>query len=50
VPRWLAAGGVFQQQGAWLVCSRGIGMERGLAPQVRFCCRPQLIVLELRGG
>ena len=48
-PRWLAGGGVFQRGASWLVCSRGIGMERDAAPRVRFWCRPQLIVLELGG-
>jgi predicted MPP superfamily phosphohydrolase len=47
VPRWLAAGGVFRHGASWLCCSRGIGMERGDAPRIRFWCRPQLIVLEL---
>jgi predicted MPP superfamily phosphohydrolase len=49
VPRWLAGGGVFRRGDAWLVCSRGIGMERGDAPRIRFLCRPQLILLELAG-
>jgi uncharacterized protein len=48
VPRWLAGGGVFRRGACWLVCSRGIGMERGHAPRLRFACRPQLIVLELQ--
>ncbi|MEZ6037163.1 MAG: hypothetical protein R3F29_06760 [Planctomycetota bacterium] len=47
VPRWLAGGGVFARGRAWLGVSRGIGMERGHAPRVRFCCRPQLMVIEL---
>ncbi|MFK7742438.1 MAG: metallophosphoesterase [Planctomycetota bacterium] len=50
VPRWLGGGGVFRHGKAWLVVSRGVGHERGHAPRVRFCCRPQLILLELRGG
>lgn len=49
VPRWLAAGGVFRRGDSWLVCSRGVGMERGLAPRIRFLCRPQLILLDLAG-
>lgn len=49
-PRWLCGGGVFREGGCWLVCSRGIGMERELAPRLRFLCRPQLIVLELGGS
>lgn len=31
-----------------LIVSRGIGMERWLAPRIRFCCRPQLIYVELK--
>lgn len=49
VPRWLAGGGVFERGRAWLVCSRGVGLERSHAPRIRFWCRPQLILLELRG-
>ena len=49
VPRWLAGGGVFQHGRTWLCCSRGIGMERDHAPRIRFCCRPQLVLLELSG-
>jgi uncharacterized protein len=49
VPRWLGGGGVFQKGDTWLVCSRGIGMERDHAPRIRFLCRPQLILLELGG-
>ena len=47
VPRWLAGGGVFRNGPTWLVCSRGIGMEREHAPRIRFWCRPQLILVEL---
>jgi predicted MPP superfamily phosphohydrolase len=49
VPRWLAGGGVFHRGDAWLVCSRGIGMERADAPRIRFLCRPQLMLLDLEG-
>ncbi len=30
-----------------LIVSRGIGMERGRAPRIRFLCRPQLIFIDL---
>ena len=33
--------------GARVYVSRGIGMERGNAPRLRFLCRPELTVLEL---
>jgi uncharacterized protein len=48
VPRWLAGGGVFQRGPTWLVQSRGLGMERGVAPRVRLFCRPHLLLLTLR--
>jgi predicted MPP superfamily phosphohydrolase len=47
VPRWLAAGGLHQRKGAWLLVSRGVGMERSNAPRIRFNCRPQLVVVTL---
>ena len=48
VPRIWGAGCLKElDQGKHLIISRGIGMERGLAPRLRFLCRPQLIVLEL---
>ncbi len=50
VPRWLGGGGVFANGKAWLCCSRGIGLECGDAPRVRLFCRPQLIVLTLKGS
>jgi len=49
VPRWLGSGGVFEHGRTWLAVSRGIGLERGAAPQVRLFCRPQLMLLELSG-
>lgn len=49
VPRWLGGGGVFADGKAWLCCSRGIGLECGDAPRVRLFCRPQLILLTLKG-
>ncbi len=30
-----------------LIVSNGTGMERGLAPRVRFCCRPDIWVIDL---
>lgn len=30
-----------------LIVSRGIGMERGYAPRLRFLCRPEVIVIDL---
>ena len=48
VPRLWGAGGLFKfDSGKHLIISRGIGMERGYAPRIRFFCRPQLIFLDL---
>ncbi|MBN2022386.1 MAG: metallophosphoesterase [Pirellulales bacterium] len=33
--------------GAKLIVSRGTGMERGRAPRLRFCCRPEVVVIDL---
>lgn len=48
VPRSWASGITELGGGRRLIVSRGIGMERGEAPQIRFFCRPQLLVIELR--
>ncbi len=47
VPRAWAAGGLHTLPDGrrHLVVSRGIGMERGYAPRLRFFCRPQLVVI-----
>jgi predicted MPP superfamily phosphohydrolase len=42
------AGGMNQYGDMLLHVSRGIGMERGLAPQVRFMCPPEICLIELR--
>lgn len=47
VPRAWASGVTEIEPGKTLVVSRGIGMERGNAPRLRFLCRPQLVILEL---
>jgi predicted MPP superfamily phosphohydrolase len=47
VPRSWASGVTEIESGKMLVVSRGIGMERGHAPRMRFLCRPQLVILEL---
>ena len=33
--------------GSTLVVSRGIGMERGTAPRLRFLCRPEIAIVDL---
>jgi predicted MPP superfamily phosphohydrolase len=47
VPRDWAAGVSEIDDGRTLVVSRGVGMERYVAPRLRFLCRPEVVVLEL---
>jgi predicted MPP superfamily phosphohydrolase len=47
VPRERAAGGLFEHGAGHLVVSRGIGMERGRAPRLRFRCKPELVILDI---
>ncbi|MBY0357019.1 MAG: metallophosphoesterase [Candidatus Obscuribacterales bacterium] len=48
VPKNLAGGGLFELGGdKKLFISRGIGMERINAPRVRFCCRPEIVLINL---
>ena len=47
VPKAWTAGMTDLPSGGKLLVSRGVGVERGKAPQLRFLCRPQLVVIEL---
>jgi predicted MPP superfamily phosphohydrolase len=48
VPRAWAGGGLVDLgAGRHLIVSRGIGRERGPAPQLRFNCRPEIVVIDL---
>ncbi len=47
VPRAWAAGITQIAPGQYLIVSRGIGMERGNAPRLRFLCRPELLIVDL---
>lgn len=47
IPRAWAAGMTTLSGGRTLVVSRGIGMERGAAPRLRFLCRPQLVFVDV---
>jgi len=47
VPREAAAGGLHEVDGTLLYVSRGIGVERGDAPRIRFNCPPEVTVLSL---
>ena len=48
VPRaWAGGKPTRMPNGALLVVSRGVGMERATAPRLRFLCRPELLVIEV---
>ena len=47
IPHTWAAGMTELPDGGRLLVSRGIGMERGHAPPMRFLCRPELMVIDL---
>lgn len=48
IPREWAAGVTQRPGGGTLVVSRGIGMERGLAPRLRFRCPPEVVIVRVR--
>lgn len=48
LPRRVGAGGLHSLTGRRIYISRGVGMERGQAPGVRFGARPEVSVLTLR--
>ena len=39
--------GLYKVNNTWLYVNRGIGMEGGSAPRVRFCSRPEVTVIEI---
>jgi len=47
IPRRWAAGVTQLEGGRTLVVSRGVGMERGDAPRLRFLCRPEIVVIDV---
>jgi predicted MPP superfamily phosphohydrolase len=47
VPRSWAAGLTKLRPNKTLIVSRGIGMERGNAPRMRFLCRPEIVIVDL---
>lgn len=47
VPRSWASGWTRLSNERHLVVSRGVGMERGLAPRMRFLCRPEIVVIDV---
>lgn len=42
--------GLHREGGTWLYVTRGVGMEGGPAPRVRFFARPEVSVIELAPG
>ncbi len=49
VPRDVAAGGLSELRGNQVLVSRGVGMERGYAPQMRIGVPPEIVLVELGG-
>ncbi len=47
VPRSWASGLTEIHPGQFLIVSRGIGLERGHAPRLRFLCHPEVIIIDL---
>ncbi|MFC1760995.1 metallophosphoesterase [Planctomycetota bacterium] len=47
VPRAWAAGQTEIAPGKTLLVSRGLGLERGPAPRLRFLCRPELAIVDV---
>jgi hypothetical protein len=39
--------GLYRVRDTWLYVNRGIGMEGGPAPRVRFCARPEITIIEV---
>jgi hypothetical protein len=39
--------GLYRVNTTWMYVNRGIGMEGGAAPRVRFCARPEITVVEI---
>ncbi|TFG48564.1 MAG: hypothetical protein E4H33_03945 [Anaerolineales bacterium] len=50
VPRSWASGLNEIHPDQYLLVSRGIGLERGYAPRIRFLCRPELMIINLNTG
>ncbi|MFH1574923.1 MAG: metallophosphoesterase [Acidobacteriota bacterium] len=40
--------GLYHVQDTWMYVNRGIGMEGGPLPRVRFCARPEVTLIEVR--
>jgi len=42
--------GLYHERDTWLYVNRGIGMEGGPAPRVRFWSRPEMTVIDIQSG
>jgi len=40
--------GLYRVKNTWMYVNRGIGMEGGSVPRVRFCARPEITVIDLQ--
>ncbi len=49
VPRRIGAGGLHAYNDNAVYVSRGVGLERGQAPRIRFLCPPEITLLEIDG-
>ena len=47
VPRKWASGLTEIADGKYLLVSRGVGLERGNAPALRFCCAPEIVIIDI---
>lgn len=48
VPRRVAAGGLHDMDGRRIYVSRGVGVERGQAPRIRFFAPPEISIITLK--
>ncbi len=49
LPRQIGAGGLHDWNGNAIYVSRGVGLERGMSPRLRFFCPPEISLLTLTG-
>ena len=47
VPRIWASGMTEIADGKYILVSRGVGLERGNAPALRFCCDPEIVIIDI---
>jgi predicted MPP superfamily phosphohydrolase len=47
IPRKMRSGMFKFENGGTLIITRGTGMDRGWAPRIRFCCKPEISVIQL---